>query len=272
MYFIASPQKENGYTAIANEILEALCRFRIPGECRQVCDVVLRKTYGFKKRSDVIANSQITRMTGMKKQNVSRALARLIEHKVLIKTGETPDGNILEFNKNYDEWIDFVIKSDYHKVNKASSKVITKKSVLITGVINFDDKPSSKVMDTKEKRNIKETIKKEITPMEITKLFFECVESIVKKVDHPYTENFKSMISKIHDELPGMPKAFLWVEVQDFTKYWTELAQRGNKQRWQMQKTFEVSRRLGTWLRNSRNYQMKQTIRNRRGRGIALED
>jgi len=33
---MASPQLENGYTRIANELMEALARIRIPGEARQV--------------------------------------------------------------------------------------------------------------------------------------------------------------------------------------------------------------------------------------------
>ena len=51
---MAMPQVENGYTRIANELLEALAKIRIPGEARQVFDVIMRKTYGFRK-SDPIA-------------------------------------------------------------------------------------------------------------------------------------------------------------------------------------------------------------------------
>ena len=60
---MANPQKENGYTAIANEIMEALCRHRIPGEDRQVLDVIFRKTYGFNKIEDYISLSQFVDMT-----------------------------------------------------------------------------------------------------------------------------------------------------------------------------------------------------------------
>lgn len=40
---MAEPQKENGYTPIANEIMDALCRIRIPGEERQVLDCISGK-------------------------------------------------------------------------------------------------------------------------------------------------------------------------------------------------------------------------------------
>ena len=39
-------------------------------------------------------------------------------------------------------------------------------------------------------------------------------------------------------------------ELSKFSDYWTEKNSTGTKERWQMQKTFEVEKRLGTWLRN----------------------
>ena len=38
---MANPQTENGYTKIANEIMEALAHIRIPGEAMQVLLVIL---------------------------------------------------------------------------------------------------------------------------------------------------------------------------------------------------------------------------------------
>ena len=50
---MVSPQWENGYTKIANEILESLARIRINGEARQVLDVIIRKTYGYGKKTEI---------------------------------------------------------------------------------------------------------------------------------------------------------------------------------------------------------------------------
>lgn len=125
---MANPQKENGTTQIANEIMDALCKFRIPGEVRQIIDVIIRKTYGWNKKSDWVANSQIVKMTGMLKGNVSRELSKAITHKLVIKSD-----NRLKLNKNYEEWVSFrklskvitkkVIKSD-NKVIKSDNRVI----------------------------------------------------------------------------------------------------------------------------------------------------
>lgn len=159
---LANPQKENGYTPIANEILEALARFRIPGELRQVVDAILRKTYGYNKGFDSLANSQIVEITGMKRQNVSRSITRLVENRIVIRTDDNNGkGNILGINKDYERWISFVIRTDdKKKIKKVSSKRIRASSELITKVIKTDDKVSSELMDTKDKNILKDNLQK----------------------------------------------------------------------------------------------------------------
>lgn len=100
---MANPQKENGYTAIANEIMEALCRIRISGEARQVLDVMIRKTYGFNKSEDRIALSQICLATGLKKQTACKAINKLIDMNLITKK-DTYLGNVYRFNKDFDQW------------------------------------------------------------------------------------------------------------------------------------------------------------------------
>lgn len=138
-------QPENGHTDLANELLEAMGRFRIPGMERQVFDVIMRKTWGWKKKCDRIALSQLVEATGMSKPNVSRSLSKLIINRLVIKSD-----NKLQINKNYLEWIPFgVIKSDNGE----------KLSKVITNVIKSDNRGYSKVSTTKETIT-KETIQK----------------------------------------------------------------------------------------------------------------
>ena len=75
---MANPQCENGHVDIANEIVEALARYRLSGEEWQVLLVVLRKTYGFHKKEDEIPLSQFEKMTGMYRANVVRAIKKLV--------------------------------------------------------------------------------------------------------------------------------------------------------------------------------------------------
>ena len=125
-----TPQLENGYTKIANEIIDALSKYRIPGEQMQCLLVILRKTYGYNKLCDRISNTQFVVGTGLKKQNVNRALKELIKKNIVIKN----DDNYITsygFNKKYKTWVSnqkrlpviksdseigkSVIKSDAHK-------------------------------------------------------------------------------------------------------------------------------------------------------------
>jgi phage replication O-like protein O len=100
---MANPQRENGHTRIANEIMDALVRTRIPGEARQVLDFVIRKTYGFNKKADRIATSQIMEATGLSRRSVEKARNKLREMNLIaVKNGSL----ILEytFNKDYESW------------------------------------------------------------------------------------------------------------------------------------------------------------------------
>jgi phage replication O-like protein O len=98
--FMASPQTENGYTQLANELLEQLCKPGINGSEFRVLLLVIRKTYGFKKKSDRISLTQFQNYTGMKRAQAVETIKSLRDKRILIVV----DGKFV-FNKNYDEWI-----------------------------------------------------------------------------------------------------------------------------------------------------------------------
>lgn len=57
-------------------------------------------------------------------------------------------------------------------------------------------------------------------------------------------------------------------ELSKFVSYWTEPNKTGSKQRWQLQQTFDVKRRLHTWLeRAASDYQRKAAPK---GKGIIV--
>ena len=123
---MASPQKEDGYLVVAREIQNALCRTRIPGEVRQIVDVVIRQTYGYKRKEDVITLDQFCLMTEMKKPTVCRSIKSALDMKLIIKN-DNPNP-VYQFNKDYDEW------------KRLSKKIITKSlSKMIIPVIKNDN-------------------------------------------------------------------------------------------------------------------------------------
>lgn len=113
-----SVQLENGYTKIANEMIDAFCKFRIRGESWQVLMAIFRKTYGYNKKEDWIAHTQIVEMTGLDKGNASRELSKLITQNIVVKSD-----NKLRLNKNYKEWKQ-VVKSDNKKLSKVTTPVV----------------------------------------------------------------------------------------------------------------------------------------------------
>ena len=99
---MANPQPDQ-YTKISNELLEAILRFNIPGNESRVFWAILRKTYGYKKKSDHISLSQLSKITGLHKPTISKCIKSLSIKKLVIYTS---NGYIakLSINKNYEEW------------------------------------------------------------------------------------------------------------------------------------------------------------------------
>lgn len=56
----------------------------------------------------------------------------------------------------------------------------------------------------------------------------------------------------------GLPETTLRHEFQKFISYWTEKNKSGTKQRWETERTFEVRRRLATWLDRVKNFTNKK--------------
>ena len=96
---MADPKLEDGYTQIANEILEKLVRMHLSPNQWQVLLCIIRKTYGFHKKVDYIANFQIGEATGLGKTVVSRCLGGLGEMELI-----TRKGKFIGFQKDWERW------------------------------------------------------------------------------------------------------------------------------------------------------------------------
>lgn len=144
---MANPQKENGYTAIANEIMDALIDIRLPGEAMRILLIIIRQTYGWNKKSDKISLTQFIEKTRMQKPNIIRALKRLEKMNMIVIKKDTGKTSEYKLNKNHDLW------------SKGVSKQIPVSKQTKSG-INSDNKGVSNRLPTKE--SIKDTITKDI--------------------------------------------------------------------------------------------------------------
>ncbi|RKU03371.1 hypothetical protein C7H84_09540 [Burkholderia sp. Nafp2/4-1b] len=98
-----SPQCEQGYTRIANELLEAITLAPFTQNQYKVILTVWRMTYGFNKRADQLSLSQIVARTGLEKAQASRAVSQLIEMHVLL-ADDGRHARMLSLNKVYSQW------------------------------------------------------------------------------------------------------------------------------------------------------------------------
>ena len=102
---MANPQVEDGFIRIAREIHSALCRFRIPGEARQVFDFIQAKTWGWGKKEDRIPLSQFVLGTGLRKKTIVKARKRLVEMNLISITKLGDDEiTLYKINKDFDAW------------------------------------------------------------------------------------------------------------------------------------------------------------------------
>lgn len=154
LFFMKTPQLENGYLKLSNEVWEALGRYRISGEEWLVLNCVIRKTYGFNKKSDYISLSQFQEYTGLKRPNVIRSLKKLVAKKLLGSSQkDTRDMHLYWFNKLFKEWVPSIKKDTTPKGSiKKDNKVVAKK---IIGVV-------AKKIHTKD-NNTKDIITKDNT-------------------------------------------------------------------------------------------------------------
>jgi phage replication O-like protein O len=99
-FIMASPQKENGYTPIANELFEAFYRCKLL-EYERVCIMhIWRKTYGWNKKGDWIANSQFADETGIPRPHIARTLKTLLAKNIITRGKQS-----VSVNKNYESWL-----------------------------------------------------------------------------------------------------------------------------------------------------------------------
>ncbi|EPN8209782.1 TPA: replication protein [Yersinia enterocolitica] len=135
---------DDGYTRIANELLEAVMCADLTARQLKVALAVIRKTYGFGKKTDRITNTQIAGMTGIHHTHVCTAKNEMIAMKIIITSG-----NHIGINKVVSDW-NFNISQVSETLAKSANNTLAK--------VANDHSPTQ--------LNTKETLqkKKETTP------------------------------------------------------------------------------------------------------------
>jgi len=198
-YFcMASPQIEDGYTRIANEVMEAFARLPSLGsEAFQVLMLVLRRSYGFQRKDAEMTISFICKGTGLKHRSACRAVERLVSKRLIVRKD-----SIIKFNKNYDEWAVSKrltsVQTDTPPVSKRRTQVVSKRLT--------------------NKERLKETPKKEIhaTPSavadknQITQVFETFQMNLNPTINYGNVTQRKAAQELL--DLMGLPKLIRTVE------------------------------------------------------------
>lgn len=164
---IASPQAEDGHVDIANEIIEALARTNLSAyEWRILC-AVWRKTYGWHKKADMISITQFQKMTGLKRQHVSRTISELLKRNIVTRIGDSRISTY-GFQKDYTKWKNVTKRGDHAGTARVSERVGQKTVTRIgddlspNGVTTKETNKRKKYVDTDSALKLAHLLLKEI--------------------------------------------------------------------------------------------------------------
>lgn len=98
-----SAQKEDGYVAIANRLVEEFARINLSGAEWRILWAIFRKTYGWNRRCDSIPIAQFSKMTGMDRGTINRTIRKLKSRNMLLIDG-TDYTTKYGLQKDFKQW------------------------------------------------------------------------------------------------------------------------------------------------------------------------
>lgn len=141
---------DDGFTRIANELLEAVMRAGLSQHQLLVFMAVMRKTYGFNKKSDWVSNEQLSELTGILPHKCSAAKSVLVKRGILTQTGR-----VIGINKTVSEWSSLPVKGTEKKtyLKKVTLPESGKKSLPESGNAYYPNKVNKKDKHTKDNKD-----------------------------------------------------------------------------------------------------------------------
>ena len=141
---------DDGFTRIANELLEAVMHAGLSQHQLLVFMAVMRKTYGFNKKSDWVSNEQISVLTGILPHKCSAAKSALVKRGILTQTGR-----VIGINKAVSEWSSLPVKGTEKKpyLKKVTLPESGKKSLPESGNAYYPNQVNTKDKHTKDNKD-----------------------------------------------------------------------------------------------------------------------
>ncbi|WP_286869849.1 replication protein [Pantoea sp. UBA5035] len=209
---------EDGFTRIANELLEAVMLAGLTQHQLLVFMAVMRKTYGFNKKVDWISNEQLSQLTGMLPHKCSAAKSALVKRNIL-----SQNGRLTGINKVIGDW-----EKPVHP-NQVNLPESGKESLPESGNRSHPNRVTTKDNITKDKKDIKNTLPEQVRSTcekvakpagknqaadEAFEKIFWCA-GMVKKGKQKAMSAFRSKYQEWRKESGGTPEQFAQMLAED---------------------------------------------------------
>lgn len=165
-----SPQTEEGFVRIANELMDAILSAGFSQRQLLVLLALIRKTYGYNKKEDDMSAAQIGKLCNMARTHVTSVLKQLADMNVIRKRpGEY--GCVIAIQKDYTRW-NLTVKAE----QKTPQKTPSTKSVQVYQIGTRDSTKSVQVDSTKSVHTIdnlpKDNLKRHICAPALFERFY----------------------------------------------------------------------------------------------------
>lgn len=193
--------ENKNYFKVPNEYQDALCQIRIPGQAGQVLAVIIRFTYGWKKKEADVSFKTFRKRTGMDNRHIARARNRLIQMNIITvaKKGNKKKA-YYRIQTDYTKWKPLPKKARGKPSSKKATKAVAKK----------DDKSSPKKATPSIKDiHIKDIISKDseidIPTQELEKRLEELKDDLKEERYEGEKNYIREGIKEIKKLLKGRP-------------------------------------------------------------------
>lgn len=155
---MANPQVENGFTAISNELLEAIYKADITKNEMRVLLCIIRHTYGYQRKCGEFPRSFLKEETGLSEARITESLDGLKgKNIIIVKDAEGRKPKEISIQKDYEKWGN-VSCEGYE--NRTGTENVPVRKTELKGTENVPVKGTESVPPTSNKKNNKKNINK----------------------------------------------------------------------------------------------------------------
>ena len=198
-------QLEDGFTRVANELLDAVMASGLSETELCVVLAVWRKTYGYNKKMDWVSNDQLEQMIAKHHTHCSTAKNQLVAKKVLVQEGRSVGMNtsIIEWKTKINGFCKTLAKPAKDSLADVANKTLAEsaKETLAEGAKDDGETLAESAFETKQdllttKDNIQKTINNTPQPPE-----GECVGQEEKPVSKKTPIDYQAVLSAYNTTL-----------------------------------------------------------------------